>query len=313
MSYLPLNFDKINLYEGLKSPSTYNNRNNLSYDYWYRQLFLRLKGNLKFNLDGIDEKGQDFIITVLLIRGFAGFAKDNEIGVFGQICTPKKYNFYYQPQQFIVTNPYWKKIGKSKTYTCGEDGVIVRLLPDYMGMHDILSYYAEKLSTLDVALNTSLINAKIPHVFGGKNKSAVLAIKKMMDKVNKGESAVYYDSRISDSNEDSPFQFIELFKRDKYITDLLLADRQTIIHDFDTEIGIKSIPYNKKERLSTDEVNIKEDESNTKLQVMIDSLNADFDAVNKMFNTDYSVIKNETVKEEVEQDESRNLDDTRTI
>ena len=46
---------------------------------------------------------------------------------------------------------------------------------------------------------------------------------------------------------------------------------------------------------------------------MLDTLNADFDAVNKMFNTEYSVIKNETVKEEVEQDESRNLDDTRTI
>lgn len=285
--YYPFTYENLNVYAGLYSPATQKNRRNLSFDYWCRQLYLRIKGNLEFDFnDKFDANAEDFIIAIILLRGYVGFAEDAELGLFGQYCTAYGFNFYYQPTNFKIANPYWKD---SKDFEIGVNGCLVRAFPDYRGFYDIISYYAEKLALLDNSLNMSLINSKMAHILGGKNKSAVMALKQIMDKVNKGESSVFYDRRISDTENGEPFQHIELFDKNKYLTDLLLADRQTIINDFDTEVGIKSLPYNKKERLLSDEVNIKENEANTKLNVLVSTINADFKKVNEMFDVDFSV------------------------
>lgn len=285
--YIPFMYKDLNVYAGLYSPATQKNRNNKSFDYWMRQLYFRLKGNLEFDFADVWQgEVKDYIIAVILLHGYVGVAHDEELGLFAQYCNAYGFNFYYQPTKFTVANPYWKE---SKTYDIGKNGLLIRALPDYAGFYDILSYYAEKLSLLDNSLNMALVNSKIPHILGGKNKSSVMALKQIMDKINKGESSVFYDRRISDTESGEPFQFIELFGKDKYIIDLLLADRQTIINDFDTEIGIKSLPYNKKERLIANEVDIKGNEASTKLNVVISTINDDLKKVNDMYHVDFSV------------------------
>lgn len=284
--YLPLNYDQINGIAGRNSPATQKNKNNKTYDYWIRQLFLRVRGKLKFNFDYFTENKIDYLAYVMLINGYVGFGSHESTGFFGSWCTARGFDFYYQPVTFLVANHIWNE---AKEFTIGIDGALVRSMPDYLGIYDILTYYAEKLSLLDNATNMSLINSKMPYILGGKSKGANAALKKILDKVNKGESAVFYDSRISDVEKNEPFQHLELFDKNKYITDLLLADRQTILNDFDTEVGIKSIPYNKKERLVTDEANIKQDEANTKLNVMINTMNEDLKIVNDLFGFNFSV------------------------
>ena len=49
MAYLPLNYDKINLMEGMTKPSEIKYRS-ASFDYWVRSLFERLTSNLIFGL-----------------------------------------------------------------------------------------------------------------------------------------------------------------------------------------------------------------------------------------------------------------------
>ena len=285
--YTPLNYNELNCIEGHISPSTAKNRNNKSYDFWIRQLFFRVLGNLEIDFNNIFSTwAKNFILYVTFIKGFSCFAESEKEGLFGQWCTLSGRGFYYQPTKAIVTNPSWNS---SREFTIDEDCVIVRCLPDCIGIYDVLDYYAEKLSLLDNAINMSLINSKFAHIIGGKNKSAVYALKTIFDKVNKGESSVFYDKKISDAETGEPFQFLELFDKNKYISDLLLADFETIMHNFDTEIGIKTIPYNKKERLITAEANAKENESNTKLQIILNTMNEDFAKVNKMFNVNFSI------------------------
>ena len=308
--YLPLNFNQINNVAGHFAPSTQKSRNNATFDYWVRQLFLRVRGKLKFNFDYFEENQIDYLAYTLLFNGYCGFGVHKDTGFFGSWCTAQGFNFYYQPVKFIVANHIWKD---AQEFTIGVDGALVRSMPDYLGIYDILCYYAEKLSLLDNATNMNLINSKLPFILGGKNKGATAALKKIMDKVNKGESSVFFDQRISDADKTEPFQFIELFDKNKYFTDLLLADRQTILNDFDTEVGIKSIPYNKKERLLTDEVNIKSEEANTKLNVMLTTMNEDLKMVNDLFGFNFSVEAITDEKEEGESDESVNDDNSRPL
>ena len=121
-----------------------------------------------------------------------------------------------------------------------------------MGIWDIIERYAEMLANLDNAINMSIINNKIPYILGGKTKAAVQTLKKIMDKVNSGQPAVFYDSRIQDDaqTKDTPFQFLRLLENPKqnYLTTDQLIDLHTILSDFDSEVGIPTVPYQKKER-----------------------------------------------------------------
>lgn len=289
--YAPYFAKQINYVDGHYSPSTYKNRNNLSFDYWFRHLLARILGHINIDYEkDITGRDKSFVNFVLFVDGYVGVAREKEVGLYAQYCTLSGYNFYYQPASFIVANPKFKK---SKEYEIGKDGAILRSMPDYMGLYDVLCYYADLLSSLDVSINTAIINAKMAHVLGGKNKSATMALKAMVDKINKGEPAVFYDKRISDTETGEPFQYIELFGKDKYILDLLLADRQTILNDFDVEIGIKALPYNKKERLLQDEANAKGGDAKSKLDIIIDTISEDLAIINDLFDCNWTVSTND--------------------
>lgn len=284
--YNPIFYEQANLYEGLQSPSTYKSRSNASFWFWFRQLYLRVMGNIDFDFNNkFLPNVEDYLIFVLLIRGFLGFAKSNDVGLFGQMCGLTGYTFYFQPAKFIVTNPMWEN---SKEFEIGNTGALVRCMPDYMGIYDILTYYAEKLSNMDNSIDMSIINSKFAYILGANSKSGIHALKTMVDKINRGDTSVFFDKRITPTKDGQTFEYIELFSKDKYILDLLLADRETLLNDFDTEIGIKSLPYNKKERLTADESNIKEEDAKTKLNVMIETINDDFRVVNELFGVNFS-------------------------
>lgn len=116
---------------------------------------------------------------------------------------------------------------------------------------------------LDSAQNVCLINSKIPFYFGAKSKAAAETLKKMIDKVNAGDPIVIADLVVADDpkSKDSPFHFFKLFEGSDYITDKLLQDTATVLNQFDTEIGIKTLPYQKAERLVTSEAESKQEES----------------------------------------------------
>ena len=97
----------------------------------------------------------------------------------------------------------------------------------------------------------SITNNKMSFILGGKTKAAVQTLKKLMDKINAGEPAVFYDSRLMDDQQskDTPFQFLQRDNlKQSYLTTDQLLDLHTILNDFDSEVGIPTVPYQKKER-----------------------------------------------------------------
>lgn len=282
MNYAPLNYNNINLSAGRFSPSAIKSHNNLSFWFWSRSLFQRACSVIDFEVpDEWEGKIKDFFVYCLFKFGYVVVFNDNKYGLSFQPCTLKGYDLYYQPVSALVNNPKLQK-----TVNLGVDGELIKLTPDYFGCWDIIDYYAEKLSMLDVSINSSIVNSKFAFLLGAKSKGCAQAIKKMLDQINKGEPAVIYDSRIFDDpvSKDTPFQtWIRENMKQNYITSELLQDFQTIINDFDREIGIPTIPYQKKERLVQSEAESTEIDAMARSTVWVNTLQSSITEVKKLY------------------------------
>ena len=284
MSYIPMNYDQINVAAGTYTPSTIKAYNNQAFRFWDRSLFQRATSviDIKDVPESWTGKIKDFLYYCLFRFGFVIVSSNAEYGTYFQPAVLSGFDFYYQPTKAIFTNPAMKS---SKELKIGSECELMKLTPDYMGVYDIITYYAEKLALADTAISTSLINSKIPYMLGAKNRAAAQSLKKMLDIVNRGEPAVVYDQRIQDDvqSKDTPYQQIKLFTGTDYITDKLLQDHASLLNKFDTEIGIQTLPYEKKERFVTAEADAKRIESIARCTVWVRTLNESFDAINKLY------------------------------
>ena len=209
-----------------------------------------------------------------------------EYGIAFNPGNPKGYNFYYQPTNYLIANP---ALDRSLDLVIGKDCEIIKLCPDYLGIWDIITYYAEKLSMLDSAINMSITNSKLAWILGARNKSIAQTIKKIFDKVNRGDPLVIYDAKMQDdpATKKEPWQFLDRQGiKNSYITTDQLQDFQTILNNFDCEIGIPTIPYQKKERLVTSEADSRIIDSTSRSIVWKNTLDECFKLVNKHFNLD---------------------------
>ena len=284
-NYTPLNYHEINVEAGRYNPSPVKAYNNKTFAFWIRSLFQRVTSVIEFELpDTWDGSIKDFFLYCMYCYGYVAIFNLDETGISFQPCGLSGYNFYYQPTKAIIANP---ALNKSLDLTIGENCEILKLTPDYYGIWDILEYYAERFSTLDDAINMSLINCKTPYILGAKNKTASSALKKILDKVNAGEPAVIFDEKlINDPNtKDTPFQLLELLHDPKqaYLTTDQLLDFQTIMNNFDAEIGIPTVPYQKKERMVAEEATMRAYDGCARSLTWFNTLTASIEKVKALY------------------------------
>ena len=282
MWYLPFNYDKINLVEGTHSPSSVKYHNNYTFMFWERSLFQRAVSVLEFTLpDEWAGPVRDFFNWCLFRFGKVAIFDTAEYGISFQPCALSGYDFYYQPTRCLITNPI-----KSYDLEIDKEAAILKLTPDYQGIFDIIDYYAEKLSLLDNAINMSLINSKFGIMVGAKSKGAAQGLQKMFDKINKGEPAVIYDKALMDNRKDTAplFERVELPNpKENYLTHDQLQDFQTLISNFDAEIGIPTTPYQKKERMVTSEAESRVIDATSRSVVWYDTLKSSIDRIKMLY------------------------------
>lgn len=287
--YTPLNYDQINNINGHIQPSMLKYCNSITYAYWQRSLYQRTISTIDFKglPDTWEGAVRDFFYWCIFSYGYVGVFDTDEFGLSFQPGALYGFDFYYQPTEFIVANP---KL--NKRFTIHKDTELIRLCPDYRGIWDIISYYAMLLSALDSGINMSIINNKFAYLIGAKNKPAAESLKKIFDKINAGEPAVIFDNNLLPQDPDSkeePWSFLERSNlKESYLTTDQLMDRSTLLSSFDAEIGIRSVPYQKKERLVTAEAESREQDSTARLEVWKATLDSSLELVNKMFNTSIS-------------------------
>ena len=274
MGYLPLNYEQINLMCGTYFPSQVKPYNNASFALWQRALFQRACSTIIITLPEEWKKHKDLLYYSLFAIGFVGVGKMSEIGNWFNPGTLSGYNFYYEPTKFLLANPALPA-GAKQEFIIGKECELLKLTPDYMGIWDVITFYAEKLAALDVAINTAIINSKFAFIVGAKNKAAAEVMKKLFDQVNSGQPAVFFDKKLANDGTDQEEPWQVLFRdnlKSSYIVTDLLRDFQTVINDFDTEVGIPTLPYEKKERLVTDEAKSKEIDATSRSIVWYEEL-----------------------------------------
>lgn len=304
MEYIPKNYDKLNLIAGTYTPSSIKACNNESYVYWQRSLFQRALSVIR--IDGIpdewDENVKDFLFWCLFRIGFVACFKNNKFGRCFQPGTFNGFDFYYQPTEFIVTNPKLKV-----TLQIHKECEILKITPDYMGIWDIICRYARRLSELDPAIDMAIINSKYSNIWGARNRAGANFLQKVNDKVNAGEPAVIFDTSLlipldKVTKEDIVVDLSRDIKN-SYVGTELLQDFATILNEFDTEIGIPTLPYQKKERMVTDEAESKQEDATSRSKVWVDTMNGCFDKINPMLGTNMKAIHNYEKSEKTTEDD----------
>ena len=280
--YAPINYEKINIGAGYFNPSTVKAYNNEVFEFWFRALFQRACSTQILTVPW-DGDVRDFLYYCLFRFGFVPVF---DLPEYGFTFNPGKlsgYNWYYQFTNTLVSNP---ALSRSLDLVIGKDCEILKLTPDYCGVFDVIGYYAEKLASMDNAINMSIINSKFAFMIAAKNKACAEAIKKMLDRINKGEPAVIFDKYLTNEKADDsePWQFLQIQKlKENYITDQQLIDFQTILNAFDAEIGINTVPYQKAERFVSAEATSRMVDSQARIITAVECLKSSIKDIKKLY------------------------------
>lgn len=289
--------DITDLLNNLKIPSTYYYGKSMVYKYWFRSLLHKIDSSIVFkNLP--EGFSNDFFMFCLWVRGYVLFFKTNrkdlerygENGVVFQPCYLSGYDFYYQPLLATVSN---KKLSYSNEFNLQKDNAaLLKLTPDFMGVLDILDFYASKLASISEAIDMSIVNSKMGLIATAENEAQAATLKAVYDKLQRGETLVVFDDLTKDSNEiiprKEPFQmWIQELKKNYILTEQL-QDMQTILNSFYTEIGLP-VAIEKKERLVTSEADFASAQSQARIACWVETIEESLEIINKKFNLDIEV------------------------
>lgn len=304
---VPYNYQEINNVYGHYRPSTQQSYNNETFVFWERALYQRASYAIKLTLPEawMDDR-LGLFYYVLFHDGYLGIFETEKYGLVFQPGTLSGFDLYYRPVRFIVANPLLSgefRIGGVDVDKSVEnvDNVceIVKLAPDYLGVWDIIDFYARKLANLSLSVDISIINTRFAKIFTARNKAAAETLKKVQDKVNSGEPVVIVDQTLTNdrTDKDLPLQTYEIeHLKENYITDKQLQDIQTVLNMFDNEIGIPTVPYQKRERMVVDEAQSKQIEASARITIWIDTLNSCFKTVNARYGTNFKAERREVPK-----------------
>lgn len=267
-----------NIYEGSRG-TTGLVQNDLTTRYCLRSLYQRIyAGFIPKNPETWNNR---YFKNVILSLGYIGIIKTGYYGIIPQIAQPSgELGLYLQPTKLIVSQPLVQFEG-----TIGKDCELIMLTPDWMGVYDIVEFYAKRLSIAFTSLDVALINSRAAIIAVGKNKSASETIKLLYEKLSAGEPLLVHDKQLKDESLDGknePIWTYSLDVKQNYIVTDILEDIQTIIDQFDHEIGISAIG-DKKERMITDEVTQLTEDSCARSETWFDCLTTSYDNVNKLF------------------------------
>lgn len=290
-------------------PNTVHGESQLSTQY-FTYLFNKVMGLFEWEIP--EEWNKNFLVPCLLIDGFLSIGKYGEYGVIPLNCTLSGRNVFYQPKKTIVTNPC---LTSPQEREIDKDCVLLYFKPDYKGICDIVSMYADLMALCVETQATNLVNSKLAYVFACKNRTASESFKKMFDNIQKGDPAVFVDRGLFDKEGKPLWDTFSNNLSNNFIAPEISELLQAIESRFDGEFGLGNAGLvEKKERLITDEVNNDADSRAVRMDLWIDTMNNCFKKVEKMFGIKCSVKKKEMPhKKEGEEDATSNNDNARNV
>lgn len=277
--HVPTDFEGLNEYNSMRSVAG-RVQNDENTRFYMRALYQRVIAGTSFKLPKSWRKAKRYFKNVLFSLGYIGIVKTPEYGVIPQICTFSGYGLYLQPVKMLVNQPLVSFEG-----TIDEDCSLIHLCGDYRGAWDIIEHFAIRLSVAITSVDCALMNERISFLAAAKSKQASETLKFLYEKISAGEPFAVFDKAIKTDSLDDNTEPIWTYSQDvasQYISDKLLADIDTILMQFDREIGIAAVGE-KKERLLTDEIALQQDDACARASTWFENLSDSFDMANELF------------------------------
>lgn len=276
---VPTDYEGLNQYNSMRSVAG-RVQNDYNTAFYMRALYQRVISGTKFKLPKAWLRGKRYFKNVLFNLGFIGVVKTPEYGIIPQICTFSGYGIFLQPVRLLVNQPLVSFDGE-----IGKDCELIHLCGDYRGIWDIVEHYAIRLSVAITSLDCALMNERISFLAAAKSKQANETLKYLYEKISAGEPFAVFDKAIKTDSLDDNEEPIWTYSQDvasQYISDKLLADIDTILMQFDKEVGIAAVGE-KKERMVVDEIAMQNEDSCARASTWFENLSDSFELTNNLF------------------------------
>lgn len=282
---LPASYDYINFYNASMDPSTVHVKNTGLSNFFSR--YLIQKAISAFEWQGIPENWHmNYFLYVLFVFGYISVIETDKYGVIPQHCGLYGYDVMYQPTHATIANPLLQGIRNPRI---GKECEIIKLTPDYGGIWDLVSFYADMLALSAETAGVNLVNSKLSFIFFAKNKAAAESFKKLYDQVASGQPAAVIDKDLLDENGNLSWQQFNQNLQQNYISGQILQDMVQWDCRFNTEIGIPNTNIAKLSGVSDREVEANSINTEAKAILWEETLKKGVEAVNRMFGTNISV------------------------
>ena len=299
----PVFYDHNNTVNSILSPSTMHTSDTGLC--WYFKRYLLQKAIAVFKWKMPEYWAKNYVLYVLYCWGYFAVVNTDKFGVIPQGCSLSGYDVMYQPTHAIISNPLLTGILQPRI---DRECALVRLQPDYGGILDKVSYYADLMALCSEGIGTNLFNSKLAYVFGCTDKRSAESFKKMFDKVASGEPAAFISKELF--NEDGSPNWMQFNQdlKNSYIAGSILEDMRKIEMQFMTDLGIPNSNTEKKERLITAEVESNDVEVKLWADLALEELQKSCKKAADMFGIELSV--DWRYKEEVRADDESDTGST---
>lgn len=282
----PYKYQYIDLVNSAINPSAIHTKNTSLFHYFVRYLLQKIISVYEFK--GLPENwSESYFKYVLFCWGYIAIFDDKRFGVIPQECQlSDTHTLFYQPDKVIITNPVFNGSFELKI---GRDCELLKLQPDYGGVGDIISIYADLMAVALETANVNLMNSKASFVFFARNKAIAETYKRMYDEMSSGKPFSIVDRSLLNEDGTKNWDFFVQNVGQNYITDRILNDMKTIEDQFNTKIGIPNANTQKRERLITDEVNANDIDTKALVNVWLDTMKDGIEKINDHYNLNLSV------------------------
>lgn len=193
---------------------------------------------------------------------------------------------YYRFTEYLVTNPALKL---SKSFNLKNDGVLIRNDTMELGLIPVLSRYSVLLVENAISMRNATINARILTIISAPDERTKASAELYLSKIERGENAVIGDNPFFDGikSQNASSAFGKTIEQ-------LIALHQYIKASMFNEIGLDANYNMKKERLTSQEVQLSDDFLLPFVDNMIINRQRAIEKINEKYGLNISVGFNST-------------------
>lgn len=211
------------------------------------------------------------------------FENKDKTGYLCLPCKPSgKFNVYGDPVSYDIYGYNGEVFSKN-----ADEGVLIRENDECIPMSQFIAYNVEKLDETSKTTRQNLKHQRKPYIIScTKNNEA--SMKKMYEKIDKGEDAIYIDERKNQGGDIG----VEILKTNSdFQIDKLENYYEKVETKILTMLGINNANTSKKERLISDEVNANNNNILSNLERSYQPRLLACNQINDMFELNIDVIK----------------------